>query len=99
MESVATNGLHRYGKKYQRILNIKRQKSRKLLAHFFVVAEKIIANAGHVSFEWPKGSRGWILPELWCFLKKHNFFETICDGCTFGLVDRKENHICKVGVS
>ena len=80
--------LHRYGKKYQRILNMKRQRSRKLLAHFFVVAERIMLNGGHVCFEWPKGSRGWILPELVCFFKKHGFFEAICDGCAFGLVDQ-----------
>ena len=75
--------LHRYGKKYQRILNMKRQRSRKLLSHFFVVAERIIANGGHVCLEWPKRSRGWVLPELVCFFKKHGF-----DGCAFGLVDQ-----------
>jgi len=42
-----------------------------LLSHFFVVAERVIANGGHVCFEWPKGSRGWILPELVCFFKMH----------------------------
>ena len=77
---------HRYGTNYQRTLNIKRKKSRKLLAHLFLRAERITAHGGHVRFEWPKGCKGWILPELLCFLKKPTFFEAICDGRAFGLV-------------
>ena len=82
--------LHRYGFKYRRKLKSKRKQSKKLLSHFFLAAERIIANGGHVCFEWPKGSKGWVLPELLCFFRKHNFFESTCDGCAFGLVDENE---------
>ena len=78
--------LHRYGSKYRHRLKIKRKQSKKLLSHF-LAAERIIAKGGHVSFELLKGSKGWVLPELLCFFRKHNFFESTWDGCAFGLVD------------
>ena len=80
--------LHRYGKKYKIKLAKKRKTSKKLLEHFLLVAENVIANGGHVSFEWPKQSEGWALPALLRFIKRHNMYETCCNGCALGLVDK-----------
>ena len=72
---------HRYGKKYKIKLAKKRKTSKKLLEHFLLVAENVIANGGHVSFEWPKQSEGWALPPLLRFIKRHSMYETCCNGC------------------
>eukprot|EP00973_Karenia_brevis_P070888 9852889-Karenia_brevis.AAC.1 len=39
-------------------------KSRRLLAIFLWIADKILKSGGEVSFEWPRYCIGWMLPEL-----------------------------------
>ena len=80
--------LHRYGKSYAKKLKAKRATSKRLLANFIKVAERVLHNGGHVAFEWPKFCDGWMLTELLQFIKKHDLYETCCDGCAFGLTDK-----------
>ncbi|CAE7545185.1 RE1 [Symbiodinium sp. CCMP2592] len=44
----------------------------------------VLGQGGHVSFEWPKRAKGWALPELASFIKRHNLYEAIADGCAHG---------------
>ena len=59
-----------------------------MLDHFFLSSERIIKNGGHVSFEWPKNCEGWQEESLLKFIKKHDMYEALCDGCALGLVDK-----------
>lgn len=77
--------LCRYGSSYATKLRAKRATRKKLLANFIKVAERAIQNGGHIAFEWPKFCDGWMLTEL---IKKHDVYETLCDGCAFGLTDK-----------
>ena len=84
----------RYGSSYATRLKAKRKTSRKLLANYIKVAERVLQNGGHIAFEWPKHCEGWMLKELLQFVKKHNLYETRCDGCAFGLKDKEgEPHL------
>ena len=86
--------LHRYGSSYAKKLKAKRKTSKKLLANYVKVAERILQNGGHVAFEWPKHCEGCMLTELLQFVKKHDLYETRCDGCAFDLKDSKgEPHL------
>jgi hypothetical protein len=51
-----------------------------LLNHFFEVAELVLSQGGHAAFEWPKGAKGWLLPELVAFMKRHKLFMAECHG-------------------
>ena len=95
-ESRSKHGIAEVWKEVPGILNIKRKKGKKLLSHFSLAAERIIANGGHVSLEWPKRSRGWAPPGLLCFLKKHSSLEAFCDRCAFGFNDHHDN-IMEIG--
>ena len=44
---------------------------------------------GHIAFEWPKGAKGWLLPELVAFMKRHKLFMAECHGCFFGMQSSK----------
>ena len=63
--------------------------SRVLLSHFFEVAEVVLSQGGHIAFEWPKGAKGWLLPELVAFMKRHKLFMAGCHGCFFGMKSSK----------
>ena len=77
----------KHGEPYRRKLALSQKKSRKILRNFIRCAEQILAQGGHVAFEWPRGSRGWALPELVKFIRKHNLFVAEPDGCALDMKD------------
>eukprot|EP00435_Cladocopium_sp_Y103_P060485 s1600_g22.t1 len=81
----------RYGKKFQKKLEKRREKSLKILRNYIRCAEVILANGGHCAFEWPKGCEGWKIPELLQFIKRHDLFIAEPQGCAFGLQDKDGN--------
>ena len=78
---------NRHGKAYRSKLRKRLQESRTLLKNFLAIAELIILNGGHVCLEWPKLCEGWATKELLVFVKRHNLYETCCDGRALGLGD------------
>ena len=60
------------------------------MERFFLGAESVMANGGHISFEWPTQYEGWLQTALLKFIKKHNMYETCCDGCALRLVDKDQ---------
>ena len=68
-----------------------------MLNHFFLCSERIIKDGGHVSFEWPKNCEGWQEESLLKFIKKHDMYEALCDGCALGLVDKNGDPHLKHG--
>ncbi|CAE7029195.1 GIP [Symbiodinium natans] len=77
----------RLGNGFREKLRKKRQRSRRILKNFISVAEVVLAQGGHVSFEWPQGCSGWALPELTQFIQKHGLFTAVTHGCAHGLMD------------
>lgn len=73
----------KHGEPYRRKLALIQKKSR----NFIRCAVQILAQWGHVAFEWPRGSRGWALPELVKFIRKHNLFVAEPDGCALDMKD------------
>ena len=67
-------------------LRLKKEASERILKNFVKVADSVIEQGGHIAFEWPKSSAGWTNPVLLRFIKKHNLYEAITDGCALGLV-------------
>ena len=59
-----------------------------MLKNFIAVAEVVLSQGGHVSFEWPRDCYRWALPELASFIKPHNLYEANTDGCACGMVDQ-----------
>ena len=66
-------------------LRRKRQRSRKILRNFISVAEVVLAQGGHVAFEWPQDCSGWALPELVQLIKCHNLFTATAGELAHGL--------------
>ena len=64
-----------------------------MLRYFLTVAHHVIANGGHVSFEWPRYCDGWKLPTLIAFAQKYSLKDVIFDGCALGLISSKGNPI------
>ena len=81
----------RYGKKFQKKLEKHGEKSLKILGNYIRCAEVILANGGHCAFEWPKGCKGWKIPELLQFIKRHDLFIAEPQGCAYGLRDKDGN--------
>ena len=79
----------RYGKSFAKKLKKRQDLSRVLLKHFFEVAEIVLSQGGHIAFEWPKGAKGCLLPELVAFMKRHKLFMAECHGCFFGMQSSK----------
>jgi hypothetical protein len=48
----------------------------------------VLSQGGHAAFEWPKGAKGWLLPELVAFMKRHKLFMAECHGF-FGMQSSK----------
>ena len=42
-----------------------------------------------MALEWPRGCKGWSLPELVQFIKKHNLFVAEPDGCALDMKDEQ----------
>eukprot|EP00439_Symbiodinium_sp_Y106_P001290 s2641_g1.t1 len=80
----------RVSSSFREKLRKKRQRSRRILRNFISVAEVVLAQGGHVSFEWPKGCSGWALPELTQFIKKHGLFTAVTHGSAHVLKDDRE---------
>ena len=79
----------KYWKTFAKKLKKRQDLSRVLLSHFFEVAEVVLSQGGHIAFEWPKGAKGWLLPELVAFMKRHKLFMAECHGCFFGMKSSK----------
>ena len=79
----------RYGKSFAKKLKKRQDLSRVLLKHFFEVAEIVLSQGGHIAFEWPKGAKGWLLPELVALMKRHKLFMAECHGWFFGMQSSK----------
>ena len=79
--------VHLYGESYKKKLRKNQRKSLRMLETFLAAAEKVLAQGGHVAFEWPKKCAGWSIPKLNKFIKKYHLFEATLAGCVFGLVD------------
>ena len=78
----------RLGKEFKEALRKKRQRSRRILRNFMNVAEHVLAQGGHIGFEWPKNASGWALPELVQFIKRNGLYTAVTDGCAHGLKDK-----------
>ena len=76
------------GREVQSQVEKAKSRSRRSLRNLKAVAEIVLGQGGHVSFEWPKGATGWALPELTSLIKRHNLYEAITDGCAHGLCDK-----------
>ena len=44
-----------------------------------------MAQGGMIGFEWPASCRGWQIPELQQFIKRHNLYVVHVDGCMLGV--------------
>ena len=86
---------HTLGDDYRQQLKKDRAKSLKMLKSFIRVAERILELGGHVSFEWPKSCRRWIIPELLEFITKHDLYSCVVDGCYLGMTNDKDEPILK----
>ena len=62
-----------------------------MLQHFIQIAEVVLDQGGHIAFEWPKGAKGWMLPELVAFMKRQKMYWAECHGCFFGKKSSKGN--------
>ena len=74
----------KYGSEFAKRLKKKRQLSRKMLKHFLETTEQVFCQGGHIAFEWPKGAKGWQLPELTAFVKKYGLYIAECHDITSG---------------
>ena len=64
----------RLGKEFKEALRKKRQGSRRILRNFISVAEHVLAQGGHIGFEWTENASGWALPELVQFIKRNGLY-------------------------
>jgi hypothetical protein len=88
-----------YGKAFAKKLKKRQDLSRVLLKYFFEVAELVLSQGGHIAFEWPKGAKGWLLPELVAFMKRHKLYMAECHGCFFGMQSSKADQCSSLGTS
>ena len=79
----------RLGSSFRDKLRKQRKRSGRILKNFISAAEVVLANGGHVSFEWPQGCSGSALPELTQFIKRHGLFTAVTHGCAHGLMDEE----------
>ena len=66
-----------------------------MLKHFIQIAEVVLDQGGHIAFEWPKGAKGWMLPKLVAFMKRHKMYLAECHGRFFGMKSSKGNPMFK----
>ena len=81
--------IHRYGSKYKRKLDRRRQESVKMLNSFIECAEIALSQGGEVSFEWPRYCLGWLRPELIDFITRNDLFSIFVDGCATGMTNKE----------
>ena len=55
-----------------------------MLKHFLETTKQVFCQGGHIAFEWPKGAKGWQLPELTAFVKKYGLYIAECHDITSG---------------
>jgi len=81
----------KYGDKYVRRLQRRRQKSMQMFDNFVALAEKVISLGGSVSFEWPRYCMGWGKDKVMNFISRFDLKEALFDGCSFGLEHNGES--------
>ena len=89
------SAIHKYGSDYLSKLEARREISRAMLRSFIRLAEIILMNGGHISFEWPKNCTGLLIKELLIFITKWNLFSVIVHGCPFGMQNDKGEPLLK----
>ena len=83
------------GKKFREYLKRLQEESVQMIRGYFVVAEAVIKNGGHASYEWPAFCGGWELEELKAFFKQHSFLPYRVDGCAVELQGKNGKPIKK----
>ena len=79
--------VHNLGQEYWKELQQRRAVSIKMVESFVILAEIVIALGGHVSFEWPKTSQGWLIPILIAFITKYELHTCFVDGCALKMTN------------
>ena len=79
----------KYGPRFVAELNARRLVALRMLRTFLRLADRCLALGGSVTFEWPRRSMGWAIPDLVNFLVRWNFHSAIVDGCAVGLTDNR----------
>ena len=87
--------IHKHGAKYIKRLQTRRNYALRLLRHFIEIAEVVLENGGHISFEWPRHCSGWQQQELLDFIFRHNLYSVSVDGCACGLTNSKGEPVLK----
>ena len=85
--------IHKLGPEFLAKLTEQRKHSIQMLKSFIRLAEHVLKFGGHVSFEWPKSCKGWLIPELLHFITKHNLYSTHVDGCSLGMTNKDDEPI------
>ena len=85
----------RFCKSFARKVRKRQELSRTMLKHFIQIAEVVLDQGGHIAFEWPKGAKGWMSPDLVAFMKRQKMYLAECHGCFFGMKSSKGNPMFK----
>ena len=75
-------------KKHPRLcekINKDREESLLMIARFIKVAEIILDQGGHVSFEWPRYCAGWIEEPLASWISSRQLYSSCFPGCAVGV--------------
>ena len=84
--------IHKYGAEYINKLEARRKTLKAMLKSFIRLAEIILQNGCHISFEWPKNCCRWLIPELLILITTWDLFSVIVHGCPFGCRTARVNH-------
>ena len=82
--------MYRVGDAFPPKLQTPQRNSQYMLELALQVAEYVILHHGRVVFEWPAACKGWRLPQLQEFLKRHRLYTVRFDSCKLGRKGRKQ---------
>ena len=72
-----------------------RSESVSLIRGFIVLARKVLASGGHVSFKWPKSAPGWNDPEVLAQLYQIDWHIAEVHGCSVGMKGKNDIEMYK----
>ena len=87
--------LHRLGEAFTSNLQAQQDRSQYMLELALQVAEYVVLHHGRLVFEWPEHCKGWRLPQLQQFLRRHCLYTVRFDGCMLGLKGQRNKPIRK----
>lgn len=73
-----------HGESFTKKNNREKRKGRLLLRRFLELAEEVLSNGGHMSFEWPGDCYGWLEGNLIRFTARWDLYVVDFHGCAVG---------------